>query len=109
MKKKYTEEPKADGWEFDASRRLTPSEVAAAGIPTPGKMTGLEWERAEAEGVVTLRPKRGGARAGAGRKAKGHVRMQLLVSPETRRRIEALAKRRRMTLSEAVEHMAARA
>jgi len=54
-----------------------------------------------------MTPRRGGRREGAGRKPSGHVRMQLLVSPSTRRKIESLAKRRRVTISEAVEHMAA--
>lgn len=102
---KYTQEPKGKGWKFDSSRRLTKSETAAAGIPTPAQIAAVEWERTETKGAVTLRPVRGGARAGAGRKSKGHVRMQLLVSPATRRKIEAVAKRRKLTLSEAVDQI----
>jgi len=60
-------------------------------------------------GTVQLVPTRGGARAGAGRKPSGHVRLQLSVSPATRKKIEAFAKRRNLSLSQAVEQIASKA
>jgi len=109
MKKKivYSEEPK-DGMElpqegFAVLGRAREREV---GLPDVNP-AGTEYDRRERAGVVTLTPRRGGRRKGAGRKATGHVRMQLLVSPATRRKIEELAKRQKVTLSEAVEQMAA--
>jgi len=107
MKKKieYTDEPQ-DGLELPESgfEVVSRARQMAAGLAAPEV---LAYDRVEAGGHVVLAPRRGGRREGAGRKATGHVRMQLLVSPETRRKIESLAKRRKVTLSEAVEHMAA--
>ena len=75
---------------------------------------GLHWpdldEDLSVAGILAGRhdrPQRGGVRVGAGRKPAGHVRMQIVVTPQTRRRIEALAKRERLTLSGAVERLAA--
>jgi len=88
---------------------LVGARVRAAGLPETNP-PGTEYERAEgASGVVTLRAKRGGRREGAGRKPGGHVRMQLSVSPEVRRKIADLAKRQKVTLSEAVERAVAKA
>lgn len=102
----YTDEP-ADGWKFDPSRILTKAEGIALGIvPNP---PGTEYERIENGGIVTLRPKRGGARRGAGRKAKGHVKMLIQVSPEVRERIRHLAKEGKTTLSHVIEQRFARA
>ena len=106
MKKKikYTDEPK-DGMELPESsfEVVSRERQIAAGLPAPKD---LEYDRAEAGGRVTLKARRGGRREGAGRKPSGHVRMQLLISPAARRKIESLARRRKVTLSEAVEHMA---
>jgi hypothetical protein len=43
---------------------------------------------------VMLKPKRGGALTGAGRKPKGHLRMQVLVSKRAKDKIRRLAKDR---------------
>ena len=105
MKKKieYTDEPK-DGMELPESgfEVVSRARQIAAGMPA---LEAVEYERAENGGRVTLTPARGGRREGAGRKPTGHVRMQLFVSPATRRKIESLAKRRKVTLSEVVEHV----
>lgn len=105
---KYTEEPK-DGLELpdEGFVVLSRAKQRAAGIPEP--QPGTKYERNEKAGVVTLRPLRGGKRAGAGRKPSGHVRIQLLVSPTTRKKILILAKRQKVTLSEAVERAVATA
>jgi len=50
---------------------------------------------------------RGGARKGAGRRRSGHVRLQLSISPATRKKIEAIAKLKKISLSQAVEQLAA--
>ncbi|HEX3730616.1 MAG TPA: hypothetical protein VHV47_12475 [Opitutaceae bacterium] len=47
-------------------------------------------------------PNWGGSRPGAGRKSKGHVRLQLLVSPEVSAKIREKAWREKKTLSEVV-------
>jgi len=105
MKKKteYTDEPK-DGMELPESgfEVVSRTRQIAAGLPA---LEATEYERAENGGRVTLTPVRGGRREGAGRKPTGHVRMQLLVSPATRRKIESLAKRQKITLSAVVEHL----
>lgn len=103
---KYTEEPK-DGLELpnEGFVVLSRAKQRVAGIPEP--QPGAEYERSEKAGVVILRPLRGGKRTGAGRKPSGHVRMQLLVSPTTRKKILTLAKRQKITLSKAVERAVA--
>ncbi|MFZ4774690.1 MAG: hypothetical protein ACOYM3_04965 [Terrimicrobiaceae bacterium] len=105
MKKKieYTDEPK-DGMELPESgfKVVSRARQISAGLPS---MDAAEYERAANGDRVTLTPVRGGRRQGAGRRPTGHVRMQLLVSPATRRKIESLAKHRKVTLSEVVEHM----
>lgn len=98
----YTDEPEEDGWKFDETNILTREQARAAGIPDPNP-PGTEYERMEKDGLVRLIPRQGGARPGAGRKPTDHVRMQILVKPETRRKIERLAKRRKVTLSTVVE------
>ena len=50
-----------------------------------------------------LRPLRGGARAGAGRKPTGKVPVLLRLSPATAQRLRAAAKRSKLTLSELAE------
>ncbi|HEY5792198.1 MAG TPA: hypothetical protein VIS74_02805 [Chthoniobacterales bacterium] len=101
----YTDEPK-DGLELPASgfKVLTRAEEKAWGLEPPAP--GTEYERTEKDGVVRLAPKRGGARPGAGRKPTGHVRMHILVSKEARQKILRLAKKQKITISEAVDRMA---
>ncbi len=106
-----TKKPKfdAEGYEIspgllpDVSklRVLTRGEQARFGLDKPPTET-----RVYSKGKLIERRMWGGARSGAGRKPAGHVRMQLVVSPQTRRRIEALAKREHLTLSGAVERLA---
>ena len=55
---------------------------------------------------LQLTPKRGGVREGAGRKRSGHVRLQLSISLATRQKIVAIAKLKRISLSQAVEQLA---
>lgn len=50
-----------------------------------------------------LRPLRGGARVGAGRKPTGKVQVLLRLSPDTAKRLRAAAKRSKLTLSEVAE------
>jgi hypothetical protein len=111
MKKKikYTAEP-TDGMELpgDGFKVIPRSRQGAAGLPALDE-PGTEYTRTESTNHISLTPERGGRRNGAGRKPSGHVRMQLLVSPATRKKIEALAKLRNVTLSEAVEQLAAMA
>jgi len=104
MKKKiieYKEEPRTTGWRFDPG---TPplDEVAqrALGVPEPAAV-GTTYERVEKGGKVLVRPQRGGKRPGAGRKASGHVRLNLLVPAETKEQLRKLAERDHVTLSEA--------
>lgn len=47
-------------------------------------------------------PNWGGCRRGAGRKPKGGVRLQVLVSPAVRTRIRRIARRQGKTISEVV-------
>lgn len=101
---KYTDEPKEDGWGYTGSSPLTREEILAAGLPLPGSSRGGEYERVEQGGLVRLIPKkRGGARPGAGRKPKHQLRMQVFVSEKARNKIEAMAKRHKLTLSGAIE------
>lgn len=102
---KYTEEPK-DGWELPETgfEVVSREKQKKAGIPAVQSI-GTEYERSESGGKVTLRP-RGGKREGAGRKPAGHVRMQLLVLPKTRLKIERLAKKQKVTLSKVVDLIA---
>lgn len=98
---KYTEEPRQKGWRFDpAIKPLTADAQRRMGIPAPDS-TGTVYERTEQKSRVVVKPLRGGKRAGAGRKANGHVRLNLLVPPETRQQLEKLAERDQVTLSEA--------
>jgi hypothetical protein len=107
MKKKtgtveYVEEPD-DGLKLPGDARvLSREEEAALGLAPPSRTRGVEWERTESGDRVTLKPRRGGARPGAGRKSKGNVRMQILVSPATRERIRRLARKRGVSMSSVV-------
>ena len=113
MKKKmrYTDEPK-DGMELpeDGSFEvLTAGRARAAGVPAV-QPPGTEYECTKSPaGRVTVRVQRGGRREGAGRKPTGNVRMQLLISPAARSKIAALARRQKVSLSEAVERAVAAA
>ena len=99
---KYSEESKDSGWSFDAKTKPLDAEQQRALKMPAENPPGTEYERAEIAGRVTMEPKRGGSRPGAGRKAAGNVRLQLLVPPETREKIEKIAAREHITLSEAV-------
>ena len=106
---KYSEEPKDSGWHFDAkAKTLNVEQLRALGLPVENP-PGTEYRRTEIAGRVTMEPKRGGARPGAGRKPGGNVRLQLLVPSETREKIEEIAAREHITLSEAVCRAVARA
>ncbi len=95
----YTEEP-SDGLELSEDAQvLTRNEEKALWFGGPGETSGLEWERIDGKRKVTLKPKRGGRRPGAGRKPKGHVRMQVLVSKSTKERIRRLAQKRGVSMS----------
>lgn len=108
MKKKinYTEEPK-DGLELPESgfEVLSGSSVSKKWK----ELTVLEkdYEKREKGSTLQLLPKRGGAREGAGRRRTGHVRLQLSVSAVTRKKIESIAKLKKISLSQAVEQLAA--
>ena len=112
MKKKtviYSEEPKDPSWRFDPkAKAMSAEQLRALGMP-PQNPQGTAYERTETAGQVMLTPKRGGARIGAGRKANGNVRLQLLVPSETREKIERIAAREKISLSEAVCRAVSRA
>lgn len=99
---KYTEEPDDDLMLPDHGEILTRKQEEEIGIPSPEETAGQEWERTIRGNKVTLKPKRGGARPGAGRKPKGNVRMQVLVSKTAKDRIRRLAKKRGVSMSAVV-------
>jgi hypothetical protein len=99
---KYTDEPVDDLALPDDAKILTRKEEKKLGIPSPEETAGEEWERTERGNKVLLKPKRGGARPGAGRKAQGHLRMQVLVSKEAKDKIRRLAKKRGVSMSAVV-------
>lgn len=99
---KYEDEPFDELALPDDAEILTRKQEAEHGIPAPHDTAGLEWERAEHGKKVTLKPKRGGARPGAGRKSKGHLRMQVLVSKKAKDKIRRLAKERGVSMSAVV-------
>lgn len=71
-----------------------------------GYQIGLTSLNGEAVPVIKpqdLKPLRGGARAGAGRKPSGKVPVLLRLSPATAKRLRAMAKRSKLTLSEVAE------
>ena len=99
---KYTDEPD-DGLALPVDAHiLTRTEEKTQGFEPPEKTAGLEWERIENGSKVTLKSHRGGARPGAGRKAKGNIRMQILVSKAAQERIRRLAKKRGVSMSSVV-------
>lgn len=101
-KLKYTDEPADELALPEDAEILTRREEKAHGIPSPSETTGLEWERTTRGSKVILKPKRGGARPGAGRKSKGHLRMQVLVSKKAKEKIRRLAKKRGVSMSTVV-------
>lgn len=107
MKKKikYTDEPK-DGLELPESGYEVLSGKSISTKWNELSVSGEGYEKFQKGGKLQLTPKRGGVREGAGRKRSGHVRLQLSISPATRQKIEAIAKEKRITLSQAVEQLA---
>jgi hypothetical protein len=99
---KYTEEPDDDLMLPDHAEILTSKQEEETGIPSPEETAGEEWERTVRGAKVILKPKRGGARPGAGRKPKGHLRMQVLVSKKAKDKIRLLAKKRGVSMSAVV-------
>ena len=98
---KYKNEPRNDGWRFDpVVAPLAEEAQRLLGIPAPAA-AGTLYERTENQGMIVVKPMRGGKRPGAGRKPSGHVRLNLLVPAETRAQLKQLAKRDQVTLSEA--------
>lgn len=99
---KYTDEPN-DEWKLPHDAELLDrKEERELGIPSPEETAGEEWERIAAGKKVILKPKRGGARPGAGRKPKGHLRMQVLVSKKAKETIRRLAVKRGVSMSAVV-------
>lgn len=88
----YTEEPDDDLKLPDNAEVLTRKQEGELGIPSPDELSGVEWERIIRGGKVILQSKRGGPRPGAGRKPKGNVRMQVLVSKTAKDSIRRIAK-----------------
>jgi hypothetical protein len=107
MKKKidYTDEPK-DGLELpDTGFEVLTSSMASKKWKELSVAEGF-YDKLQKGQKIQLKPKRGGLRVGAGRRRTGHVRLQLSISPATRRKIESIAKLKNITLSEAVEQLA---
>lgn len=99
---KYAEEPDDDLMLPDDAEILTRKQEKELGIPSPEETGGEDWERIVRGKKVILKPKRGGARPGAGRKSKGHLRMQVLVSKKAKEKIRRLAKKRGVSMSTVV-------
>ena len=99
---KYTDEPVDDLTLPDNAKILTREDEKKVGIPSPEETADMEWERTVRGNKVTLKPKRGGARPGAGRKPKGNLRMQVLVSKTAKDKIRRLAKKRGVSMSAVV-------
>ena len=95
----YEVEPK-DGMELPVDAQiLTREEERALGFQPPSATAGREWDRIKGKNQIILKPRRGGKRPGAGRKPKGHVRMQILVSKTIRDKIRQKAKKRGVSMS----------
>lgn len=99
---KYEEEPVDERTLPDDAEILSREQEQAHGISAPSDTVGLEWVRTERGKKITLKPKRGGARPGAGRKSKGHLRMQVLVSKKAKDKIRRLAEKRGVSMSAVV-------
>lgn len=101
--KKHAKASATESDEDDAPL-ITPELLAKGKVTTyPRPPTGSTYRKSVKDGVVTMTATRGGVRPGAGRKPTGHVPLRLNVSPAVRKRIEAEAKRRDITLSAVVE------
>ena len=108
MKKKikYTNEP-TDGLELPESGYEVLSGSSVSTKWNELSVSGEGYEKLQKGEKLQLTPKRGGVREGAGRKRSGHVRLQLSISSATRQKIEAIAKLKRISLSQAVKQLAA--
>ena len=106
MKIKYTDEPK-DGLELPESAYEVLSSSIVSKKWRELFVSGEGYDKLQKGEKIQLVPTRGGAREGAGRRPTGHVRLQLSISPATRKKIEAMAKLNNITLSQAVEQLAA--
>lgn len=95
--------PKADAVELDEDDAplITPELITKGKVTVYPRPAG--YKKSVKDGVVTMTAQRGGRRPGAGRKPTGHVPLRLNVSPAVRKRIEAEAKRRDISLSAVVE------
>jgi hypothetical protein len=102
---KYTEEPNDDLALPNDAKILTRKDEKKLGIPSPEETAHMEWERTSRGNKVTLKPKRGGARPGAGRKPKGNLRMQVQVSKKAKDKIRRLAKKRGVSMSAVVSEV----
>jgi hypothetical protein len=88
----------------------TGKKIAKPTFDKDGYQTNLTDLNGEALPVIDpkqLRPLRGGARVGAGRKPSGKVPVLLRLSPATAKRLRAMAKREKLTLSEVAERQLA--
>ena len=81
---------------------LSRDEEKALGFQPPSATAGQEWDRIGDKNPIILKPGRGGKRPGAGRKPKGHVRMQILVSKAIRDKIRRMANKRGVSMSAVV-------
>ena len=108
MKKKinYTDEPN-DGMELPEVGFEVLTSATASKKWKNLSVVQDSYDKFQKGQKIQLTPKRGGVRAGAGRKSTDHVRLQLSISPATRRKIESLAKLKNISLSKAVEELAA--
>ena len=108
MKKKinYTDEPK-DGAESPESGYEVLNRSMVSQKWKELEFSGPSYDQLQKGEKIQLVPMRGGARKGAGRRRSGHVRLQLSISPATRKKIEAIAKLKKISLSQAVEQLAA--
>lgn len=98
----YKDEPFDDLTLPDDAEILTREQEKDQWIASPADTSGLEWERKVHGEKVILQAKRGGARPGAGRKSKGNLRMQVMVSKSAKDKILRLAKKRGVSMSAVV-------
>ncbi len=85
----------------------TGKKIAKPTFDKDGYQTDLNGEGLPVIDAKQLRPLRGGARVGAGRKPSGKVPVLLRLSPATAKRLRATAKREKLTLSEVAERQLA--
>ena len=106
MKIKYTDEPK-DGLELpESAYEVLRNSIVSKKWRELSASSKEGYDILQKGEKIQLVPTRGGAREGAGRRPTGHVRLQLSISPATRKKIEAIAKLKNISLSQAVEHLA---